>query len=159
MHHWHRPEKRLNQKTKWKERLLTRLNPSSEVLQIRIRCIIYTGGQRTYFRIECLRLGMFYGHGCLWQAPFHFTKKIHRHISLIVSQRKTSAQRQGIIRSTLGISWVIRPWFNFVRSLCDREVASSASNHVCGGQCHLIHLTILERFSLPTLAYMCTKVA
>ena len=31
------------------------------------------------------------------------------------------------------------------------------SNPVSGGQCHLIHLTILRRFSWPSLAYMCTK--
>ena len=30
---------------------------------------------------------------------------------------------------------------------------------VSGEQCHLIHLTILRRFSWPSLAYMCTKVA
>ena len=28
-----------------------------------------------------------------------------------------------------------------------------------GGQCHLNHLTILRRFSWPSLAYICTKVA
>ena len=33
------------------------------------------------------------------------------------------------------------------------------SNSVSGGQCHLNHFTILRRFSLPSLAYMCTKVA
>ena len=33
------------------------------------------------------------------------------------------------------------------------------SNLVSGGQCHLIYLTILRRFSWPSLAYMCTKVA
>ena len=33
------------------------------------------------------------------------------------------------------------------------------SNPVSGGQCHLIHLTILRRFSWPSLAYRCTKVA
>ena len=33
------------------------------------------------------------------------------------------------------------------------------SNPVSGGQCHLNHLTILRRFSWPSLAYMCTKVA
>ena len=33
------------------------------------------------------------------------------------------------------------------------------SNLVSGGQCHLNHLTILRRFSWPSLAYMCTKVA
>ena len=32
------------------------------------------------------------------------------------------------------------------------------SNPVSGGQCHLIHLTILRKFSWPSLAYMCTKV-
>ena len=41
---------------------------------------------------------------------------------------------------------------SIVGSLRDREVAS-------GGQCHLIHLTILRRFSWPSVAYMCTKVA
>ena len=33
------------------------------------------------------------------------------------------------------------------------------SNSVSGGQCHLNHLTILRRFSWPSLAYVCTKVA
>ena len=32
------------------------------------------------------------------------------------------------------------------------------SNPVSGGQCHLIHLAILRRFTWPSLAYMCTKV-
>ena len=56
---------------------------------------------------------------------------------------------------------------SIVGSLRDREVACSASdrqgsiisNPVSGGQCHLKHLTILRRFSWPSLAYMCTKVA
>ena len=55
---------------------------------------------------------------------------------------------------------------SIVGSLRDREVACSASNArarisnpVSGGQCHLNHLTILRRFSWPSLAYMCTKVA
>ena len=55
---------------------------------------------------------------------------------------------------------------SIVGSLGDREVACSASdrqgsnsNPVSGGQCHLNHLTILRRFSWPSLAYMCTKVA
>ena len=50
---------------------------------------------------------------------------------------------------------------SIVGSLRDREVASSGSgsNPVSGGQCHLIYLTILRRFSWPSLAYMCTKVA
>ena len=30
------------------------------------------------------------------------------------------------------------------------------SNPVSGGQCHLVYLTILRRFSWPSLAYMCT---
>ena len=33
------------------------------------------------------------------------------------------------------------------------------SSPVSGGQCHLNHLTILMRFSWPSLAYICTKVA
>ena len=50
---------------------------------------------------------------------------------------------------------------SIVGSLRDREVACSASdrqgsNPVSGGQCHL---TILRKFSWPSLAYMCTKVA
>ena len=58
--------------------------------------------------------------------------------------------------------------FNIVGSLRDREVAGSASDcqgsnfEFCScvwGQCHLIHLRILERFSWPSLAYLCTKVA
>ena len=53
---------------------------------------------------------------------------------------------------------------SIVGSLRDREVACSASefrisNPVSGEQCHLNHLTILRRFSWPSLAYMCTKVA
>ena len=54
---------------------------------------------------------------------------------------------------------------SIVGSLRDREVAFSASDRQgsnfesCGGQCHLNHLTILRRFSWPSLAYMCTKVA
>ena len=32
------------------------------------------------------------------------------------------------------------------------------SNPVSGGQCHLVHFTILRRFSWSSLAYMCTKV-
>ena len=53
---------------------------------------------------------------------------------------------------------------SIVGSLRDREAACSASdlqglNFVSGGQCHLIHLTILRRLSWPNLAYMCTKVA
>ena len=33
------------------------------------------------------------------------------------------------------------------------------SNSVSGGQCHLIHLSIIRRFSWPSLAHMCTQVA
>ena len=32
------------------------------------------------------------------------------------------------------------------------------SNIESGGQCHLIHLTILRRFSWPSSAYMCRKM-
>ena len=53
-----------------------------------------------------------------------------------------------------------------MRSPSDRAVACSASdrhaqisNPVSGGQCHLIHLTILSRLYWPSLAYVCTKVA
>ena len=55
---------------------------------------------------------------------------------------------------------------SIVGSLRDRGVAFSTSaararisNAVSRGQCHLNHLTILRRFSWPSLAYMCTKVA
>ena len=55
---------------------------------------------------------------------------------------------------------------SIVGSLRDREVAYSASDSqgsnfesCVGGQCHLNHLTILRRFSWPSLAYMCTKMA
>ena len=34
-------------------------------------------------------------------------------------------------------------------------VKARISNPVSGGQCHLIHLTILRRFTWPSLAYMC----
>ena len=37
--------------------------------------------------------------------------------------------------------------------------ATGRINPVSRGQCHLNHLTILRRFSLPSLAYKCTKVA
>ena len=43
-------------------------------------------------------------------------------------------------------------------SVLPQTARTRISNPVSGGQCHLIHLTILRRFSLPTLAYMCTKV-
>ena len=49
--------------------------------------------------------------------------------------------------------------FNFVWIFRDREVACSASdqtkNPVSVGQCHL---TVLKRFSWPSVADMCTKV-
>ena len=54
---------------------------------------------------------------------------------------------------------------SIVGSLRDKERArpqtarARISNPVSGGQCHLNHLTILRRFSWPSLAYMCTKVA
>ena len=32
------------------------------------------------------------------------------------------------------------------------------SNYVSGGQCHIIHIIILRRFTWPSLAYMCTKM-
>ena len=53
---------------------------------------------------------------------------------------------------------------SIVGSLHDREVAcrpqtarARISNHASGGQCHLNHLTILRRFSWPSLVYMCTN--
>ena len=52
---------------------------------------------------------------------------------------------------------------SIVGSLRDREVACSASDRQGSNfescVCHLIHLIILRRFSWPSLAYMCTKVA
>ena len=39
---------------------------------------------------------------------------------------------------------------------CQIDIGASS---VSWGQCHLNHLTILRRFSWPSLAYMCTKVA
>ena len=39
-----------------------------------------------------------------------------------------------------------------------KETRARISNHVSGGQCHLNHLTILRRFSWPSLAYIWTKV-
>ena len=54
---------------------------------------------------------------------------------------------------------------SIVGSLRDREVACSASDRQgsnfesCVSQCHLNHLTILRKFSWPSLAYMCRKVA
>ena len=50
-----------------------------------------------------------------------------------------------------------------VGSLRDREVGARLarariSNSVSGGQCHIIYLAIHRRFSLPSLAYMCTGV-
>ena len=40
--------------------------------------------------------------------------------------------------------------------ICHRGARTQISNPVSGGQCHLIHLTILRGFSWPSLAYMCT---
>ena len=55
---------------------------------------------------------------------------------------------------------------SIVGSLRDREVAcwpqtarARISDPVSEGQCHIIHLTILRRFSWSSLAYMCTKEA
>ena len=50
---------------------------------------------------------------------------------------------------------------SIVGSLRARPQTAEAriSNSVSGGQCHLNHLTILRRFSWPSLAYMCTKVS
>ena len=48
------------------------------------------------------------------------------------------------------------------KSTCESQYCGESlwgSNPVSGGQCHLKHLTILRRFSWPSLAYMCTKVA
>ena len=44
------------------------------------------------------------------------------------------------------------------KSLRDRDVACTASESCSGGQCHLIHFTILKRFSWPNLACKCTNV-
>ena len=56
--------------------------------------------------------------------------------------------------------------FYIVGNLRDRGVASSAldrraqiTNPVSRGQCHLIHLKIIRKFSGPGLAYMCIEVA
>ena len=40
-----------------------------------------------------------------------------------------------------------------------KTVRVRISNCVSGGQCHLIYLTILRRFSWHSLTYMCMKVA
>ena len=40
-----------------------------------------------------------------------------------------------------------------------QNARAQISHPVNGGQCHLNHLTILRRFSWPSLAYLCTKVA
>ena len=46
------------------------------------------------------------------------------------------------------------------RSLAKIQTARARISHpLSGGQCYLIHLTILRRFSCPCLAYMFTKVA
>ena len=50
---------------------------------------------------------------------------------------------------------------SIVGSFCDRELACSDRQglNFARGQCHLTHLTILRRFSWPSLACMCIKVA
>ena len=45
----------------------------------------------------------------------------------------------------------------FVRSLRGQKVAWSASDRQASGQYHLIHLTILKRFSWPSLVYICAQ--
>ena len=57
-----------------------------------------------------------------------------------------------------------RKYSIFRENLRDRELACSASdrqgsnsNPVSGGQCHLIHLTILRRFFQPSLANICAQ--
>ena len=54
----------------------------------------------------------------------------------------------------------LKSWRSRVRTpLLPQTVRARISNPVSGGQYHLIHLTILRRYSWPRLAYMCTKVA
>ena len=53
-----------------------------------------------------------------------------------------------------------KDFFKIVVTLTSPEfLKNRILNPVSGGQCHLIHLTILRRFSWLSLAYMCTKVA
>ena len=91
---------------------------------------------------------------------------------VVVSTAALHARARGSVPGLGGlkVTKIILPHprvkLSIVGSLRDREVACSAldrqariSNPVSGGQCHLIHLTILRRFSWPSLAYMCTKVA
>ena len=40
-----------------------------------------------------------------------------------------------------------------------QTASARVSNPVSGGQRHLIHLTILSKFSWPSLTYMCTNLA
>ena len=72
----------------------------------------------------------------------------------------------GGLKETKKILPYPRVKLSIVGSLRDREIACSASDRqgfnfkpMPEGQCHLIHLTILRRFSWPSLAYMRTKVA
>ena len=88
---------------------------------------------------------------------------------VVVSTAAFHARVRGLVRVLGGLKetkmFLPHPCvkLSMVWSLRDREVACSAqtarariSNPVSGGQCHLIHLTILRRFSWPSLAYMCT---
>ena len=86
--------------------------------------------------------------------------------SYLESRRSRTEPRSGIQVSKKQI--VSSPLtFNIVRSLCDWEVdcarpqtsRARISYPVSEGQCLLIHLTILRRFSWPSLAYICTNVA
>ena len=83
-------------------------------------------------------------------------------VESLLSQR---CRRWANINSTSG-EYLMFSRFNIVGSLPDLEVASSTSdrqvrisNPASGGWCHLNHLTILTRFSWPSLGYKCAKVA
>ena len=71
------------------------------------------------------------------------------------NEPRTLAWKAAVLTTTLG------PLPTCATCACARPQTARAriSNPVSGGQCHLNHLTILRRFSWPSLAYMCTKVA
>ena len=85
----------------------------------------------------------------LHESPFRIDL---REFSQFDLYRVYGAWRFGGVRD--GTTAIRMPVSKYVSSARAR-----ISNPVSGGQCHLNHLTILRRFSWPSLAYMCTKVA
>ena len=80
---------------------------------------------------------------------------------VVVSTAAFHARVRGSVSGLGGLKKKVSSPSTWGSSVTERPQTTRAriSNPVSGGQYHLIHLTILRRFSWLSLAYMCTKVA